>query len=484
MVRKALRAGANPNSLDVAWVVGRGSRRLHLVSHFYKMPLHYAARCGDSDLVWELIDAGAWVDGLDYERREPLFYAATSNRVHVAKLLMDEGVDVAAASYMGETALQQASHKGHLEVAKQLLSAGGHPDHLDTAEETALVNAAARGRASIAELLLDHGADVNRGSGLDGTMAPSYAMNLHHTDVAKLLVARGADPYDVFPWNEGETPITWAVGSNDAAFVSWLLELGFTIDVEGGVASSTSSVYRAVEHGAHNVVRLFMQMGVVGDAESWECSSLYRESVRLFYEDTARLFTEHGCDVNCARFAPESPLTQAIGEHCERTACFLVGAGSDVDFSGGDRTAPVINSILKNQDQLLELLLETGADVNVRSCHGQTALWAAVWRGDSDVVKLVLSKGADPNTLDPENRSLLHQAMENKDRETFMCLRAAGGPSLTGATGNTTTRTTAFRWCSDRTRSMRLIRERRRGINGGNRQGQAPLRVEPLNIRC
>ena len=424
MVRKALHAGANPNSLDVDWVVGHSGRRLQFVWDLYKTPLHYAARCGDVDMVWELIDAGAWMDGQDYEAREPLLYAAMSGCVDVVKLLMDEGVNVAAASELGETALERASYKGHLEVVKQLLSAGGHPDDLDTGEETALMSAAWRGHASIAELLLDHGADVNRVTDIGEHTALYYAMRCQHTDVAKLLVARGADVSNVFPWDEGETSITWAVGSNDAAFVSLLLELGFTIDVEGGVASSTSSVYRAVERGAHNVVRLFMQMGLVGDAESWECGILYRES--LCSEHTARVFIEHGCDVNCARFTPESPLTQAIGEPCEDTACFLVRAGADVDFIGADGTAPIIKSILKYRDKLTELLLETGVDVNVRSCHGQTALWAAVQRGDSAVVKLVLSKGADPNTLDPENRSLLHQAMENKDRETFMCLRAAG----------------------------------------------------------
>jgi ankyrin repeat protein len=60
--------------------------------------LHDAAKAGNLDLVWSLLDSGTNVDDRDDIHRTPLYLASLCGRVEVAKLLLEYGADVNALS--------------------------------------------------------------------------------------------------------------------------------------------------------------------------------------------------------------------------------------------------------------------------------------------------------------------------------------------------------------------------------------------------
>jgi len=112
--------------------------------------------------------------------------AVNSGNKTVLDLLIKAGANTNARNIYG-TALTFATYGGQREIMKKLLNAGACPDI--GGERTALIIATIRDDFDSVSLLLDHNADP-LGCGSNGKNAISYASNLKHLDVLRLLEQR------------------------------------------------------------------------------------------------------------------------------------------------------------------------------------------------------------------------------------------------------------------------------------------------------
>jgi ankyrin repeat protein len=200
------------------------------------VPLHLAAARGDGHMVQMLLESGASVDAKtrlrghmfngDWVRRaadgsvDPLSHlgggggsgggdggkkgGATSAAVSVIQQLLSRGADTNARDKDMRTPLHQAVAHGLYDVAEMLLASGADPSLGCKAigmESSALHQATMKGDAKMVELLLRHGRDGGSGGRLDvdcrgrgGWTALCLAARSGNVDVAKALLAAGADP--------------------------------------------------------------------------------------------------------------------------------------------------------------------------------------------------------------------------------------------------------------------------------------------------
>ena len=216
MMEALLKAGADPNA-----TYGAG-----------ETPLMLAARTGNLNAVKLLLDRAANVNGAEeFKGYTPLMFAATENQAEVAKLLIEYGADVNARSRRfefgslkeaaggalmeraegGMTPLQYAAREGNVETGQVLISAGAdvnapEPQHNFTPLLIAIYN----GKYDFASMLIERRANVNDGSlylaielrNMDiysnRPNPPETDRTLTATDIIKTLLARGADPNQVF----------------------------------------------------------------------------------------------------------------------------------------------------------------------------------------------------------------------------------------------------------------------------------------------
>lgn len=157
-----------------------------------------------------------------------LMFAANDPRK--VKLLLDRGADARALAKGGFDALMVAAeYTGNIESLKMLMAAGlsAKPRPGVRFNHTALMQSMFTGDAGMADLLLADGADFTRPTILVGQVPStplSMAVGQQDAGVVRVLVKRGAKVDEMSP--EGMTLLAYSVLQHKSKIVPVLLELG------------------------------------------------------------------------------------------------------------------------------------------------------------------------------------------------------------------------------------------------------------------
>jgi ankyrin repeat protein len=169
----------------------------------------------------------------------------------------------------GWTALHEAAKRGHTAVANLLLQRGADPNAREAGDNTYPLHwAAAHGNLEIVRALLDAGGDVHGLGDVHQLDAIGWASGPGHLDVVSLLIERGAkhhifsalavgDPELIRQlveenpealdrrqsmFEEGRTPLHFAIQRKRYDLLDLLIELGADVDAPDGVGRTALDV--------------------------------------------------------------------------------------------------------------------------------------------------------------------------------------------------------------------------------------------------
>ena len=162
------------------------------------LPLHWAARQQDTEIVRLLLEHGADPNArTEGGERTALHFGVGS--IEVARLLLQHGAQVDAREVVlwrplssGRTPLHMAMGYGVDDVALLLLDQGADPRAVDGSDRTPLHGAASRGMIRTVRALLDAGVDINAQDDEGNTPLHSAARG-SQGPTAELLLAHGAN---------------------------------------------------------------------------------------------------------------------------------------------------------------------------------------------------------------------------------------------------------------------------------------------------
>jgi uncharacterized protein len=228
------------------------------------------------------------------------------------------------------------------------------------AELTALLEAADSGDAArVAQLLDDDPSLINERGVLGGHSGLRTALHfgVHHRDVVKALLDRGADP-NIRDEGDDAMPLHFAAERGDLEVVKLL-----------------------VEHGADTVGDGTMhELNALGWAICWDY---------VHQKEVADYLLAHG-----ARHTIHTAV--ALGDiEVIREIARVSPADVDRPMDGTNRRRrPLHLAVVKKQPKALEALIQVGADVNARDASGLTALDQAALDAEIDMAKMLVANGA------------------------------------------------------------------------------------------
>jgi ankyrin repeat protein len=344
-----------------------------------------ASRTGDPGVVKALIAHGANVNARESWLGETaLMWAAAENHADAVRVLLEHGanpgVESAPTKYPrpvggqtvlprgGFTALMYAARQNSMDAARVLVDAGADLGQADVDGMTALVVAIINAHYDVAALLIENGADPNLA---DTTgMTPLYAavdMNtlqfmhgrppskpsgrLNAVDVAKLLLAYGAEPDPTLKTptlqrhntagnrflGPGTTPLMRAAKSGDVVLMRALLDAG--ADPKLRQKNGNTLLILAAGFG-----RKFDQ-----NADSLEYETATEADLLAGVAECVRL----GLSPNETNDAGETAMHVAAGESIVR---FLAAHGGRLDVKNKDGKTPYDVAILRKDRSGRQLL--------------------------------------------------------------------------------------------------------------------------------
>ena len=148
--------------------------------------------------------------------------------------------------------LSAAARRGDAETVKKLLDEGVDPNTKFRYDATALTYACDHGHLEVVKVLLEHGANVNVKDTFYGStplllaISPAQKKRPEHSEIAKLLIAKGAQGKD--------QALSSAISEGDVAVAKVILESGgisaaaLTDALESARAQKKSDVATLLEH--------------------------------------------------------------------------------------------------------------------------------------------------------------------------------------------------------------------------------------------
>lgn len=294
----------------------------------------------------------------------------------------------------------------------------GWPDPAPAQPAPDLVAVASQGDWSTLRVLLDS-SDVNVNDAYgDGSTALHWASYHDNTEIARLLLERGAAANTA---NDlGATPLWLAAENGSPAMTALLLQHG--ADPGSGLLTGETPLMTAALTGNAEVVELLLDAGANPNTAVVRQQTALMWAANQRHAGAVEALIRHGADVNAATAVRQSyvktekpqdsnpaykiwvedgghtPLMFAARAGDLESARLLANAGARLDAHSAFGLTPAIMAVHGGNAGLLEYLLQQGADPN-DNVSGHTALHAAVLRGDKAAVAVLLAHGADPNAV-------------------------------------------------------------------------------------
>jgi ankyrin repeat protein len=285
-------------------------------------------------------------------------------------------------------------------------------------------------------LLLDRGADV--ASKDDVGCTPLFiAIFNHFTDIAELLLQKGADPNQktstgsvlqavVFKDVLETTPLQIAVQQGCTGIVEVLLKR-YKVPVNTRNGEGFTPLHDAALNGKSEIVRLLIEHGADVNAMS-EYNTPLLIAATYGQIAVAELLIKSKADVNTRDSSGRTALTLAIQPpgNYDRGGRELVKLLLD---NGAQDDRALHTAVGTGRQDLVDLILQYRPDINVRDQYGRTALHLAVGDENIDMVQLLLEKGADVNAKDSQGHTPLYDTWggSGHERRIKELLRKHGG---------------------------------------------------------
>lgn len=254
--------------------------------------LMVAVRCGNTEIVKALINAGADIE-VDINGYSALKVAAIYGYTEITKVLIEAGADLSSSnSSDGITPLMHAVQNDKTEIVNILIEAGVDVNETNDDRHTALKIAAMCGNTEIVKALIAAGANINME---DNTFSPlMYAAEYGHTEIVNILIDKGVNVHECSLM--GQTALTYAVQGGYTEIVKILIEYGADVDVDFEDELTTPLV-EATKNGYTEIANILIKAGANIEATDSKGNTALIYGVECGNTEIVKALIKAGADI-------------------------------------------------------------------------------------------------------------------------------------------------------------------------------------------
>lgn len=266
--------------------------------------LHIAVASGKLLATEFLLNQGVNPNAMDNQGCTPLLLACTRHIPEIVQLLISHKADVNLADDDGVTPIMAAAGEGDLAVVRALAAAG--------AKQTLWI-AAALGDIDQARQFVAGGADINE-PGAGGRTPLQIALANEHSDLAIMLVKRGAAVEGTDREWLNRTPLHVAAANGNAELAKLLMEKGATADATD--ALEQTPLHLAASSGNAAIVNMLLATQDWADPTDNEGRTPLHLAAAGGHMEAAQALLEAGADPDTRDNSGSTPLKLASrGRH-------------------------------------------------------------------------------------------------------------------------------------------------------------------------
>ena len=309
--------------------------------------------------------------------------------------------------------------------------------HLPHKGSRILLKAAEYGQFSVVNRVLETGLKPGLDAALVATVMPkaTIAVTNDNYRIATALLDAGADPDAVGGWSH-DRALLWATAGGFSDLAHLLIDRGATLDVYAlaGLGDKTQlsrllkdDPQKAQTIGENGLMPLHhCARSALGNND---------ETVANGLVECARLLLDLDVEIDAPDQPPptvkfpmrRTPLHWAASTGNLAVGRLLLGRGADVHKRSPSGMGTALGSAVRTCQLLAELLLRFGADIDGRDEEGATLLHHMSNKPHHQSAKWLLEHGADPNARMLDGRTPLHRAAErNTSARTAKLLVTSG----------------------------------------------------------
>jgi len=326
------------------------------------VPLHLAAIGGHIEIMNLLLNAGASLNFQDNNENTALIHAIANRQSDAALWLIDHGSDISITNSVGDSPLHWAVARHYEKVVSHLIDSGADINKRTNDGRTPLCYSAVMVDTAMARILIEHGADLEIKDNWGRTPLSVTARETGSNDMAKVLLAAGAQVNTADESND--SPLILAAWRGFKALVNTFLDNGASLP-----SSEDNQRELIIYSASHGIERLFdalVKAGTDINFESGAGGSLLHDAAAGTSVDIVDILLQHDMRINQKDLYGRTPLHYAV----ER------GRGNNVRF-----------------------LISQGADINARSISGRSPLNLAEEFERKAIIKVLRQNGANPDPI-------------------------------------------------------------------------------------
>jgi ankyrin repeat protein len=204
---------------------------------------------------------------------------------------------------------------------------------------------------------------------------------------------------------DGSTALHWAIRQNNAEIARLLLAAG--ANPAAANRYNVTPLHLAASNGNAEIIELLLKAGVDANSASLEGQTALMTAALNGSTAAIRTLLANGARVNVQEpLKGQTALMWAAGAGNAAAVKLLAEAGAEVRAKSQSGFTALLFAVLNERLEAVRVLLQAEANANDVATDGTSALNVAIVNAYYDIASLLLDFGADPNAADPRGSAL------------------------------------------------------------------------------